>query len=147
MASDCSPTQRTPSWATADRHTAAPSSSFELVRRGSSRPTQGTRRHDRGSPAGRGRAQPGMSGDRNTQTSYYARTELERQLQHEIQTRKEFLDHLIIEFERKNYQHVQALLDNTKQISNIMSDIQEAKKRRKRTRTWKDSKQWTMFLE
>ena len=70
-----------------------------------------------------------------------------RQLQHEIQMRKEFLDHLTIEFERKNYQHVQALLDNTKQISNIMSDIQEAKKRRKRTRTWKDSKQWTMFLE
>jgi len=67
-------------------------------------------------------------------------------IRHEIQ-RKEFLDHLTIEFERKNYQHVQALLDNTKQISNIMSDIQEAKKRRKRTRTWKDSKQWTMFLE
>ncbi|CAG8653409.1 8052_t:CDS:1, partial [Paraglomus brasilianum] len=35
------------------------------------------------------------------------------QLQHEIQMQKEFLDHLTAEFEQKNYQHVQALLNNT----------------------------------
>ena len=49
-----------------------------------------------------------------------------RQLQHEIQTRKEFLDHLTIVFKRGDYQHVRALLDNTKRVKNIMSDIHEA---------------------
>src|SRR6266540_3247435 len=29
-------------------------------------------------------AQPGMSGDQNTRTSFYARTEFEKQMQHEI---------------------------------------------------------------
>ena len=69
------------------------------------------------------------------------------QLQHEIQTRKEFLDHLTTEFDQGNYQHVHALLNNTRRIKNIMSDIQEAKAKRKRARTWKDAKPWTMFLE
>jgi len=69
------------------------------------------------------------------------------QLQHEIQKRKEFLDHLTAEFEQKNYQHVQALLNNTKRINDIMGDIQEAREKRKRARTWKDSKPWTMFLQ
>ena len=69
------------------------------------------------------------------------------QLRHEIQTRKEFLDHLTAEFEQKNYQHVQALLDGTKRINDIMGDIQEAREKRKRARTWKDSKPWTMFLK
>ena len=62
-------------------------------------------------------------------------------------TRSKREDHLTAEFEQKNYQHVQALLNSTKRINDIMGDIQEAREKRKRARTWKDSKPWTMFLK
>jgi hypothetical protein len=60
---------------------------------------------------------------------------------------KRMADHLEQELSVNNLQHVSGVVNNMDRLFTMLDDIESARRKRRRDRTWRGSTPWTMFLQ